>query len=201
MDRQDSDNTDFSAENADRAAVEASSEPGIDRARAPRIGSGWKWACGILGTLIAVVVLVLVFFDWNMLRGPLSRYASHRLHRQVRIEGNLHVHLWSWTPRADVEGLHIANTKWAGGGDMADVGHLAVSVKLLPLLRGHVQLPLVQLDKSSFLYVRNLQRHSNWEFNKRTSNKPLKLPVINRFLIDDGKVRLIDALKKMRFLG
>ena len=157
-----------------------------------------KWGGGLL--LVAVIVF-LALFDWNMLRGPISRYASHRLHRQVRIEGNLHVHLWSWTPRIDVGGLHIANTKWAGGGDMANVGHLAVSVKLLPLFGGHLRLPLVEVDKSSFLYVRNLSGHSNWEFSKTESNKPLKLPAINRFLINDGHIRLDDARKRMHFIG
>jgi uncharacterized protein involved in outer membrane biogenesis len=202
MDRQESETGDFAQDSAEwnaESAVPPTDGPGEAKLRHRK--SGWKWAGGILGTLIAIAVLVLVFFDWNMLRGPISRYASHRLHRQVRIEGNLHVHLWSWTPRADVGGLHIANTRWAGGGDMANIGHLAVSVKLLPLFGGHVRMPLVQLDKSSFLYVRNLQGHSNWEFNNTTSNKPLKLPAINRFLINDGKVQLIDAVKKMHFIG
>jgi hypothetical protein len=153
------------------------------------------------GTLAVIVVLILVFFDWNMLRGPASRYASMRLHRQVRIEGNLHVHLWSWTPRIDVGGLHIANTRWAGGGDMADVGHLTVTVKLLPLLAGKLRLPLVDIEKSSFLYVRNLAGHSNWEFGEAARDRPLKLPAINRFLIDNGKVKIFDARKKMRFTG
>src|SRR3954453_7138330 len=157
-----------------------------------------KWGGGLL--LVAIVVF-LAIFDWNMLRGPISRYATHRLQREVRIEGNLHVHLWSWTPRIDVGGLHIANTKWAGGGDMANVGHLAVSVKLLPLLGGHLRLPLVQLDKSSFLYVRNVEGYSNWQFNKSASNEPLKLPAINRFLIDNGRLEIVDARRKMHFTG
>ncbi len=157
-----------------------------------------KWGAGVLAIAVA---LILIFFDWNMLRGPIARYASHRLHRQVRIEGNLHVHLWSWTPRVDVGGIHIANTKWAGGGDMADVGHLAVSVKLLPLLGGHLRLPLVDLEKSSFLYVRDMSGRSNWQFDKTASNKPLKLPAINHFIINDGHVKIFDARKKMRFTG
>jgi len=157
-----------------------------------------KWGGALL---LMAIIAFLAIFDWNMLRGPISRYVSHRLHRQVRIDGNLHVHLWSWTPRVDVGGLHIANTKWAGGGDMANVGHLAVSVKLLPLLGGHLRLPLVQVDKSTFLYVRNLAGHSNWELNGAEPNKPLKLPAINRFLINDGHIRIDDTRKRMHFLG
>jgi len=172
-----------------------------DKAPAHSRHGSLKWAGGILGVLVIAIAVVLIFFDWNMLRGPIARYASHRLHRQVRIEGNLHVHLWSWTPRADVGGVHIANTKWAGGGDMADVGHLAISVRLWPLLSGHLRLPLVELDRSSFLYVRNLAGLSNWDFDKADFHRPLKLPAINRFLIDDARLQVIDARRKMRFAG
>jgi len=163
--------------------------------------TGLKMAGGILGVLLIAIAVVLIFFDWNMLRGPIARYASHRLHREVRIEGNLHVHLWSWTPRADVGGVHVANTKWAGGGDMANVGHLAVSVRLWPLLSGHLRLPLVQLDRSAFLYVRNLAGLSNWDFDKTVLHRPLKLPAINRFLINDAHLQIFDARRKMRFTG
>ncbi|MDB5440610.1 MAG: AsmA family protein, partial [Caulobacteraceae bacterium] len=47
---------------------------------------------GVLIALLAVIILILVLFDWNWLRGPLSRFASARLHRPVAIEGNLKVH-------------------------------------------------------------------------------------------------------------
>src|ERR1041385_6994563 len=92
-----------------RAPRTNSAEAGLDApAPAQPAMAALKWG----GAALAVVILlILVFFDWNMLRGPLARYASGRLHRQVRIEGNLHVHLWSWTPRVDVGGLHITNTK------------------------------------------------------------------------------------------
>lgn len=172
--------------------------PHHSRPAGRNIGSPLAWVGAILALAI---VLVLVFFNWNMLRGPLSRYASFRLHRQVRIDGHLHVHLWSWTPSADVGGLHIANTPWAGGGDMANIGHLTVSVRLLPLFRGRIELPLIDLEHSSFRYARDRAGHSNWEFGGRASNAPLKLPPINRFLINDGRVEITDARKRMRFTG
>src|ERR1700751_4582587 len=70
----------------------------------------------IVGALILAVVLFLLLFDWDWLRGPISRYASARTGREVRIEGHLRVHPWSFTPRAEVQGLRIGNPKWAGPG-------------------------------------------------------------------------------------
>ncbi|HEY1962498.1 MAG TPA: AsmA family protein [Rhizomicrobium sp.] len=194
--------TAFWAHRRERARAEETvlEEKGANYSHAsgpPALGA-LKWAGG---TLVLLTLLVLIFFDWNMLRGPLARYASHRLHRTVQIQGNLHVHLWSWTPRVDVGGIRVANTKWAGGGDMAKIGHLAVSVKLWPLLGGHIRLPLVDLEHSSFLVVRNMEGHSNWEFDKTAANKPLKLPAINHFIIKDGHLKIDDARKKMHFVG
>lgn len=172
------------------------------RRLAPRAAPGaialqWSFAA-----LAAAIVLILIFFDWNMLRGPLARYASHRLHRTVHIDGNLHVQLWSWTPRIDVSGLRIANTDWAGGGDMANVGHLVVTVRLMPLFAGRTILPLVDVQRSSLLVVRDRDGRSNWDFgNSVFPKKPFKLPPIHRFLISDGKVAVIDARRNLRFSG
>src|SRR4051812_31223485 len=70
-------------------------------------------ALGVVIGLLALIVLVLVLFDWNWLRGPLSRFASARLHRPVAIQGNLKVHPWSLHPTATVEGLRIGQPSWA----------------------------------------------------------------------------------------
>lgn len=158
-----------------------------------------KWGGAML---VAAIILILIFFDWNMLRGPLARYASLRLHRQVHIDGNLHVKLWSWTPQIDASGVRIANADWAGGGDMVKVGHLTVTVKLMPLFAGHAILPLVDVERTSFLLMRNRDGLSNWNFEGReTPKRPFKLPPIHRFIIRDGKVEIIDARRNLRFTG
>lgn len=158
-----------------------------------------KWS-GV--AVVTAAVLIALFFDWNMLRGPLARYASLRLHRQVHIDGNLHVKLWSWTPQIDASGVRIANADWAGGGDMANVGHLTIAVKLLPLFAGRAILPLVDIERSSFLLARDRDGLSNWNFESReTPKRPFKLPPIHHFIIHDGKVEIVDARRNLRFAG
>ncbi|MGZ5947935.1 MAG: AsmA family protein, partial [Caulobacteraceae bacterium] len=94
----------------------------------------------IVGVVILAAVLFILLFDWDWLRGPISRYASARTGREVRIEGHLRVHPWSWTPRAEVQGLRIGNPKWVGSGDLAFVPEVDLSAKLLPLLVGRLDL-------------------------------------------------------------
>jgi hypothetical protein len=57
--------------------------------------------------VVAALALVLAMIDWNAMRGPVSRYFSARLDRDVRIDGDLDVVLFSWTPRATADGTFV----------------------------------------------------------------------------------------------
>lgn len=154
------------------------------------------WTAGIVGVLVAAIVLFLAFFDWNYLRGPISRYASEKTGREVAIDGNLRVKLLSWTPSATVEGLRIGHPAWAGPGRTADIARIAVQVKLLPLLKGEVILPLLEFNKPNLQLIADAQGRKTWDFSKgekKKDDKPFKLPPIRRFIIDDGRVRYADA--------
>jgi uncharacterized protein involved in outer membrane biogenesis len=155
----------------------------------------------VAAVLVLAVVLFLALFDWNMLRGPIGRYASHRTGRLVRLEGDLRVHLLSWTPSVSIGGLKIGNPQWAGPGDTADVDRLTVQIKLLPLLGGHVDLPLVDVRRPNFQLIRDAQSRENWQLGGPSSGKPFRLPPIQRFIIYDGRIRLTDARHKLVLTG
>lgn len=55
----------------------------------------WSSACFVL--LIAAVVLILVFFDWNRIKPQLNAKVSEELHRAFAINGNLAV-VWQREP-------------------------------------------------------------------------------------------------------
>lgn len=159
----------------------------------------------IAGSAVAVVVLAaalfLLLFDWDWLRGPIGRYASARTGRDVRIEGHLRVHPWSWTPSAEVQGLRIGNPKWAGAGDLAYVRQFDVSVRLAPLFVGRVELPLVRLEQPRVDLIRDAQDRANWRFDSPSSSKPAQLPPIQRFFIRDGRLSMRDARRNMTLSG
>ncbi len=84
----------------------------LRQARPPRwehVPRWMKWTGGTIVVAGAAIALFLAWFDWNMLRGPIARYASQQAGRDVRIDGNLHVRLLTWTPTATVEGLKVGN--------------------------------------------------------------------------------------------
>lgn len=155
---------------------------------------------------MAAIVAFLVIFDWNWLRGPLGRYASAQLRREVAITGDLRVHPWSLSPKAEAYGVRIGQPAWAkdvdpGAGQMVQVQRIAVQIKVPPLLRGDVIMPFLALDKPDVRLLRAEDGKANWTFGGRQSDKPLKLPAIQRFVINDGKLRIDDRQRGALFVG
>ena len=161
--------------------------------------------------LTAAIVVFLVIFDWNWFRGPVGRLASARLNREVVITGDLRVHPWSFSPKAEALGVRIAQPDWAAKADpkgspagtpMAKVDRIAVQIKLLPLLKGDVILPLLAVDRPDVRLLREASGRANWTFgDPKAPKKPLKLPAIQHFIINDGQLRYEDQQRDIFFLG
>nr|WP_255501123.1 AsmA family protein [Caulobacter sp. RHG1] len=169
--------------------------------RSAKIGIGSALA------LVAAIIIFLVIFDWNWLRGPIGRFASAQLQREVVIAGDLRVHPWSFSPKVEAYGIRIGQPAWAksvdkDAGQMVQLQRIAVQVKVLPLLRGQVILPFLVVDKPDVRLLRAKDGKANWTFGApRKDAKPLKLPAIQRFVINDGKLRVDDRVGGALFVG
>ena len=157
---------------------------------------------GVWALFAAAVAIFFAVFSWDWFRGPLARYLSARTGREVQIEGHLQVHPFSWTPWARVDGVRIGNPAWLGGGkgDVADLGQTTLQIRLLPLLSGHLELPLVDIEHPTLELYADKTGRNNWTFGKSTG-KGAKLPLIQHFVLNEGKVRLNDVQRRLRFVG
>jgi uncharacterized protein involved in outer membrane biogenesis len=167
-----------------------------------------RWIVGILTLLVLAAVLFLALFNWDLFRPPLARMLSAQLHRPVRIEGHLRVHLFSWTPSATVEGLQIGDPDWVSrtdglpARDMADFGSITVKVKLLPLFIGRVILPLVDVERPNVVLLRDRAGRATWDFsNGKAPGKPTRAPPIQTFIINDGVLKITDQIRRLSFSG
>jgi uncharacterized protein involved in outer membrane biogenesis len=170
-----------------------------------------RW--GMIGAILltAAIVIFLVLFDWNWFRGPIGRMASARLNREVVITGDLRVHPWSFSPKAEAYGVRIAQPDWATKADpkgsppgtpMAKVDRIAVQIKILPLLKGDVILPLLAVDRPDVKLLREASGRANWTFgDPNAPKKPIKLPAIQHFIVNDGQLRYADQQRDIFFLG
>lgn len=156
------------------------------------------------GIVLVAVVAILLFLaqdNWNFLRGPIAGFASARTGRAVRLDGDLRAHLLSWTPQIDIGGLKIGKPSWAGSGDVADVQFARLQLRLLPLFIGRLELPLVELRAMRLDLLRDTAGRESWALDAKSTGRPFKLPPINRFLITDGRVRLVDQTRKFVLSG
>lgn len=159
-----------------------------------------RWGLITALLLFALVVFFLVIFDWNWLRGPVSSIASARLNRTVAITGDLDVHPWSLKPKVEVHGIRVSQPSWAKG-DMATVDRVAFQIELPPLLLGRVVMPYLEIRKPDVKLMRLADERSNWKFGNSGGKGGMKLPAIRRFIIDEGKLELNDAVRKTTFSG
>jgi len=163
---------------------------------------------GAIAIVVLAIVIFLALFNWDWFRPPLARMLSAQLHRPVRIEGHLKVHLFSWTPSATVEGLQIGDPDWVSRSDglpqrdMADFGSITVKVKLLPLFIGRVILPLVDIERPNIVLLRDRAGRATWDFsNGKAPAKPTKIPPIQDFVINDGALKVTDQIRRLSFSG
>jgi uncharacterized protein involved in outer membrane biogenesis len=160
----------------------------------------FRWSFALLVSLLLGALIALYFLDWNTMRGPVGRYVSYRLGREVRIEGNLKVHLFSWTPSLSAEHVTIANPSWVQQKLAADIGRFAASVRLMPLLRGRTILPNVEFDDADMLLIRNVGGRTNWD-GMSGGRDAFKLPPIQRFAVSNGHLKIDDRVRKLLFEG
>jgi AsmA family protein len=159
-----------------------------------------------LGTLVLLIVLFALFFDWNHFRPTLARIISEKTGRHTIISGNLRVHLWSFEPSAEVDGLTMDNPAWAKHLVMFSADGLTVSVSLGRLLRGQVVVPQIKVVRPVIDVERDGKGRASWEFGTQEgrpqeSSQPAKIPTIRRLSIESGTIRVSDAIRKLTLDG
>ena len=157
------------------------------------------WLLAVVALVLALVIFFVFFFQWNWFRGPIERIASRDSGRTVTIQGDLHVHLWSWHPTASVDGVMVSNPDWAPQGNTAAVTHLDIQTRFWPLFWGHLDLLRVTLVNPTFAFFRDAQGRANWEFGTSAADnaKPMDIPAIRHFAIQKGKLSIDDKSRHL----
>ena len=170
-------------------------DPVYAAARHP--GAAEKWAASVTLLLILAVVIFLLLFDWNWLRGPIGRWASAEYDREIALRGDLDVNLFSWTPSVIVRDLKFGGPAWAREEDTANVQRIEASVRLRKLFAGQIEMPLLSITKADVVLIATEDGRKSWELNpdKPDTGEGMKLPPIQQLLITDGRIR------KLSFTG
>ena len=124
-----------------------------------------KWTGIALGLLIVGIVVLVLVFDWNWIKGYVAREASKALGRTVVIEGDLDVKL-SWSPLVRIDHMRIANASWSPEPYMLTLQRLVFRLDLRELLRGRLVLPTVELVEPVLRLETSEQGLPNWTFGQ-----------------------------------
>lgn len=161
-------------------------------AAARRPGRAEKIAVSVTLFIIAALVIVLLMFDWNWLRGPIGRWASAEYDRDIALNGDLDVTLFSLTPTVIVNDLKFGGPDWAADRDTANVERIEARFRLRKLLTGQVEMPLLRITRPRVFLISTEDGRQSWRLNPDQPDdaEGLRLPLINRLVIEDGRVSL-----------
>lgn len=171
-----------------------SDAPSRSRWRWRRPGKrGQRWLA-VLVFLFAALLILIALWDWNWLKGPVERAVQAKTGREFHIHGDLDVDLGRVTTvRGD--GLTFANATWARQPQMATADRAEIDLRVWPLLRGQVRIPEIRLVRPDVLLetAPDKDQPGNWDFLGPSDGDP---PVLQRLLVDDGRLQFRDAAGK-----
>lgn len=150
-----------------------------------------KWVGGSLLGIVALLVLIAVFFNWNWLRDPIARKVTSATGRTFAINGDLDVHL-SLRPRIVANGLVLGNAAGAREPEMANIKRLDFRIDLLKLLVGNVTFPEIALSEPRIALEVSKDGVPNWVFDEQSKDKEFEFPTIGALTIDQGGVTYRD---------
>ena len=143
----------------------------------------------VMLTIAALLVLLVVFFDWNWFRHPLERYISKKTERTFAIS-DLHVRL-GFTPTIRMRDVYFGNAAWSKEPAMARIKEVEFSVSLRDLPE-KVLVPRVALTEPDLLFERLADDRKNWILSDPGDKSPSKLR-ISTLSVDKGHLRYTDA--------
>jgi uncharacterized protein involved in outer membrane biogenesis len=157
-------------------------------------------AGGATLALLALLIILLMLFQWNWLRGPIGDWASARYDRDIALNGDLDVNLFSWTPSAHIRDLRIGGPDWALERDTLRIADGRASVRLGALLTGRLEMPVVQITRPEVVLISTEDGRKSWllDPDKPESDDGMKLPPINRLIIRDGRLSLTNQARDIQ---
>ncbi len=149
----------------------------------------FKVLAGIVVVLLALVLLA-VFFPWDLLRGPVNRYVSDKTGREFAITRHLDVKLGR-TTRVIMDGLEFANPDWAQDRHLVKADGAEVEVRLWPLIsKREIVLPSIRLTRPQLGLQKEPDGRRTWALGSDTKDES-NVPYIGALVIDEGSIHYV----------
>jgi len=114
--------------------------------------------------LIVAGVAILMTVDFNEFKPQIQAEAKKATGRDLVIEGDLKLNIFTLSPGLAVNGVRFQNAKWGSRPDMAKIERFEAVVSIMPLLSGSVEVQRVILEGADILIEKNKAGKGNYEF-------------------------------------
>nr|WP_218510499.1 AsmA family protein [Variovorax sp. dw_308] len=156
----------------------------------PSRSSPWLRMAVAFAVLLGVLMLVLLFFPWDVLRVPLNRYVSEKTGRQFEVTRHLDVHP-GWRGATIVfDGVDFANPTWAREPYLVRAKRAEFEIRLWPLLSGRVVIPRLALVSPVMGLQMEEDGRRTWALGKDTGDTST-VPTIGLLQVDGGGVNFL----------
>lgn len=133
-----------------------------------------KQTISTLKILIAIITLILVliytaiyFVDVSKYKSTIETKASETTGRKVQI-GDIKMSP-GLKPRLSLRNVVISNAEWIKAPtNMVEIEKLEFSLKIIPFLKGNVEVDSLHLDNANISLEKNKDGKANWEFETDT---------------------------------
>lgn len=148
----------------------------------------------LLGLLVALVLLVL-FFPWDLLRGPVNRFVSEKTGRTFEITRHLDVKPGWRQATVYLDGVDFSNPAWARSSHLVRAERAEIDIRLWPLLRGQLELPRILLAGPQLGLQMEADGRRTWALGKSNAGEGGSgtVPKIGLLQVDRGSLDFLAA--------
>ena len=169
----------------------------------------FKVAGYVVGGLIAVVVvalvLILIFIDPNDYRDDIARIVERDTGRKLTLTGDLKLSIFPWLA-LEAGPATLSDAPGFGTEPFVAIQQIRVGARLLPLLRGKVEVGKVSLEGARVRLITDAQGRNNWaDLGKQDAaetpaakGEPMQLPTIAGIEVKDAAITMENRKDKTR---
>jgi AsmA family protein len=161
-----------------------------------------RWLLGVVGVFVVALILIVIFFQWSWLRGPLESRLSTLTGKTVHIDGPITGDK-AWVPHITLNEIRIDEPDFSAAPKVAKIDSIAVEIDLKSLLRGKLNFPLIDIDAPVLDLLRGPDGKANWDIVSEASgpNDRGSMPIIGKLTVRNGKLKYQDTAKHLTIDG
>lgn len=129
---------------------------------------------GIVALFVVVLLCVWLFVNPNAFKGRIAQEVKAATGRELSLTGNIKLSVFPWIA-LELGPASLGNPPGFGTEPFVAVEHVALRVKLMPLLRGELEVGRLEVDGMDLRLKKNAQGKGNWEdFGKKSGPEPTR---------------------------